>query len=77
MTLSDIFSSLTFDNISGKVGHDYDYWYDIDNIKSELSANILSAYINNNQDTLNIINQIKPLKEIKGKVVKKYDRYTR
>lgn len=77
MTLSDIFSSLTFDNISGKVGHDYDYWYDIDNIKSELSANILSAYINNNQDTLNIINQIKPLKEIKRKVVKEYDRYTR
>lgn len=77
MTLSDIFSSLTFDNIAGKIGHDYDYWYDIDNIKSELSANIMSAYINNNADTLNIIDSISVLKDIKKEVVKNYDRYTR
>lgn len=77
MTLSDIFSSLTFDNIAGNIGHDYNYWYDIDNIKSELSANIMSAYLNNNTDTLNIINSISALKNIKKEVVKKYDKYTR
>ena len=77
MTLSDMFSSLTFDNIAGNIGHDYDYWYDIDNIKSELSANIMSAYLNNNTDTLNIINSISALKNIKKEVVKKYDKYTR
>lgn len=77
MTLSDIFSSLTYDNIAGKAGHDFDYWYDIDNIKSELSANIMSAYLNNNQDTLKVINSIKSLKNIKEEVIKKYDKYTR
>lgn len=77
MTLSDIFSSLTFDNIAGNIGHDYDYWYDIDNIKSELSANIMTAYLDNNTDTLNIIDSINALKNIKEEVVKKYDRYTR
>lgn len=77
MSLSDIFSSLTFDNIAGNIGHDYDYWYDINNIKSELSANIMSAYLNNNTDTLNIINSISALKNIKKEVVKKYDKYTR
>lgn len=77
MTLSDIFSSLTYDNIAGNVGHDFDYWYDIDNIKSELSANIMSAYLNNNTDTLNIIDSIKSLKNIKKEVIKKYDKYTR
>lgn len=77
MFLSDIFSSLTFDNIAGNIGHDYDYWYNIDNIKSELSANIVSAYLNNNTDTLKIIESISALKNIKEEVVKKYDRYTR
>lgn len=77
MTLSDIFSSLTYDNIAGRVGHDFNYWYDIDNIKSELSANIMSAYLNNNQDTLKIIDSIKSLKNIKEEVIKKYDKYTR
>ena len=77
MPLSDIFSSLTFDNIAGNIGHDYDYWYDIDNIKSELSANIMSAYLNNNTDTLKIIDSISALKNIKKEVVKKYDKYTR
>jgi len=77
MTLSDIFSSLTYDNIAGSVGHDFDYWYDIDNIKSELSANIMSAYLNNNIDTINVIDSIKFLKNIKEEVIKKYDKYTR
>lgn len=77
MTLSDIFSSLTYDNIAGKVGHDFDYWYDINNIKSELSANIMSAYLNNNADTLRVIDSINSLKNIKEEVIRKYDKYTR
>ena len=77
MTLSDIFSSLTYDNIAGNIGHDFDYWYNINNIKSELSANIMSAYLNNNTDTLNIIDSINSLKNIKEEVIKKYDKYTR
>lgn len=77
MTLSDIFSSLTYDNVAGNIGHDFDYWYDIDNIKSELSANIMSAYLNNNIDTFKIIDNISSLKKIKEEVIKKYDKYTK
>ena len=38
---------------------------------------IMSAYLNKNQDTLNIINSINGLKQIKEKVVKLYNDYTR
>ena len=75
MTLGDIFSGLTYDNIAGKYGHDYNYWYDIDNVKSELTANIMSAYLNNNTDTLNVIGEIVPLNNIKKEVIRKYGKY--
>lgn len=75
MTLGDIFSSLTYDNISGRFGHDYDYWYDNFNVKSELSANIMSAYLNFNKDTLDVINEITSLKDMKEKVIKKYEKF--
>ena len=78
MTLSDIFSAITNGRISGNYMHSIKYWIeDTTRVEKELSANIMSAYLNKNQDTLNIINSIKGLKEIKEKVVKLYNDYTR
>ena len=78
MTLSDIFSAITNGKISGNYMHSSIYWLeDSTRIEKELSANIMSAYLNKNQDTLNIINSINGLKEIKEKVVKLYNDYTR
>lgn len=78
MTLSDIFSAITNGKITGDYGHEANYWVkDSTRIEKELSANIMSAYLNKNQDTLNIIDSINGLKEIKEKVVKLYNDYTR
>lgn len=78
MTLSDIFSAITNGKITGNYGHEANYWVkDSTRIEKELSANIMSAYLNKNQDTLNIIDSINGLKEIKEKVVKLYNDYTR
>lgn len=78
MTLSDIFSAITNGKISGNYMHSSKYWInDSTRIEKELSANIMSAYLNKNQDTLNIINSINGLKQIKEKVVKSYNDYTR
>lgn len=78
MTLSDIFSAVTNGKITGNIAHDKDYWLeDITRVEKEISANIMSAYLTNNKDTLDIIDSIKGLKEIKEKVVKKYDKYTK
>ena len=78
MTLSDIFSAITNGKITGNYGHEADYWVkDSTKIEKELSANIMSAYLNKNQETLNIIDSINGLKEIKEKVVKTYHDYTR
>lgn len=78
MSIGDIFSAVTNGKITGNYGHEANYWVkDSTRIEKELSANIMSAYLNKNQDTLNIINSIKELKEIKEKVVKLYNDYTR
>lgn len=78
MTLSDIFSAITNGKISGNYMHSSKYWIeDPTRIEKELSANIMSAYLNKNQDTLNIIDSINGLKEIKEKVVRLYNDYTR
>lgn len=78
MTLSDIFSAITNGKITGNYGHEANYWVkDSTRIEKELSANIMSAYLNKNQDTLNTIDSINGLKEIKEKVVKLYNDYTR
>ena len=78
MTLSDIFSAITNSKISGNYNHSNRYWLeDTTRIEKELSANIMSAYLTNNKDTLDIINRISGLKEIKEKVVKLYNDYTK
>lgn len=78
MTLSDIFSAITNSKISGNYNHSSKYWLeDVTRIEKELSANIMSAYLTNNKDTLDIINSISGLKEIKEKVVKLYNDYTK
>lgn len=78
MTLSDIFSAVTNGKIAGNYMHSSEYWLkDITRVEKELSANIMSAYLNNNKDTLDILDSIKGLKEIKEKVVKKYNDYTK
>lgn len=78
MTLSDIFSAITNGKISGNYMHTSRYWLeDTTRVEKELSANIMSAYLTNNKDTLEIINSISGLKEIKEKVVKLYNDYTR
>lgn len=78
MTLSDIFSAVTNNKVVGKIGHNNSYWNDDSSrIAKEISANIMSAYLNNNKITLDILDSIPSLKEIKRKVVKKYDKYTK
>lgn len=78
MTLSDIFSAITNSKIAGNYNHLNRYWLeDVTRIEKELSANIMSAYLTNNKDTLDIINSISGLKEIKEKVVKLYNDYTK
>lgn len=76
MTLGDIFSAVTNGKIAGNYGHESKYWLnDITRIEKEISANIMSAYLTENKDTLEVLNSIKELKEIKEKVVKKYNGY--
>lgn len=78
MTLSDIFSAITNGKITGNYGHDNNYWLkDNTRVEKELSANIMSACLTNNKDTLYVIDNIQGLKEIKEKVVKAYHDYTR
>ena len=78
MTLSDIFSAVTNGKITGNYGHDSNYWSkDVMRTEKELSANIMSAYLNKNKDTLDVIDSIGSLKEIKEKVVKLFNDYTR
>ena len=76
--VSPIFSAVTNSKISGSYNHSSKYWLeDVTRIEKELSANIMSAYLTNNKDTLDIINSISGLKEIKEKVVKLYNDYTK
>ena len=78
MTLSDIFSAVTNNRVVGKIGHDTAYWNEDESRRTkEISANIMSAYLNDNKDTLDVINEINSLKQIKEKVVKEYGKYTR
>lgn len=78
MTLSDIFSATTNGKITGNIAHSKDYWIeDITRVEKEISANIMSAYLTNNKDTLDILDNIKGLQKIKEKVVKEYDKYTK
>ena len=78
MTLSDIFSAITNNRVVGKIGHDETYWNEEETRRAkEMSANIMSAYLNNNKDTLDVINEINSLKQIKEKVVKEYGKYTK
>ena len=76
MTIGDIFSALTYGKITTNFGHNTSYWIeDNTRIEKELSANIMSAYLTNNKDTLNIIKNISGLREIKEKVVKEYGNF--
>ena len=78
MSVGDILSAITNGKITGNYGHDTNYWLkDNTRIEKELSANIMSAYLTNNKDTLYVIDNIQGLKEIKEKVVKAYHDYTR
>ena len=76
--MSDIFSAITNGKITGNYGHEANYWAkDSTRIEKELSANIMSAYSNKNQATLNTIDSINGLKEIKEKVVRLYNDYAK
>lgn len=78
MSIGDIFSAVTNGKITGNYGHDNNYWLkDNTRVEKELSANIMSACLTNNKDTLYVIDNIQGLKEIKEKVVKAYHDYTR
>lgn len=78
MSIGDIFSAVTNGKITGNYGHDNNYWLkDNTRVEKELSANIMSACLTNNKDTLSVIDNVQGLKEIKEKVVKAYHDYTR
>lgn len=78
MTSSDIFFTITNGKILGNYMHSNKYWLENETrIEQEFSVKIMSSYLNKNQDTLNIVNSINGLKQIKEKVVKLYNDYTR
>lgn len=72
MAISDIFSAITNNQIKGAFYHDSSRWKN-HNIKyNEIVANIMTAYITNNNYALELIEEIKPLNKIK-ELLEKYE----
>lgn len=73
MTLSDIFSAITNNELHGNFYHNSDKWM-IHEVKyKEVVANILTAEITDNKITLEVIKEIKPLQRIKERLLKEYE----
>lgn len=73
MTISDIFSAVTNNQIKGAFYHDSSKWEKHSVKYSEVVANILTAEITNNKYSLELINKIKPLDRIRERLLKEYE----
>lgn len=74
MALSDIFSYLTDGKLKGDFGHSLEYWANDDIIANETLANILSSYITDDNKLFEIIDDIKPLKDLKEEMINIYEK---
>lgn len=77
MCLSDLFSAISNNKIKGNYYHSSTYWSSQNKKISEIMANIETIYLRKDKTAMSIIENIRPLKEIKEKVVKKYNEFTR
>ena len=73
MTISDIFSAVTNNQIKGAFYHDSSKWKKHSIKYSEVVANILTADITNNKYSLELIKEIKPLNRIRERLLKEYE----
>lgn len=73
MTISDIFSAVTNNQIKGAFYHDSSKWKNQSIKHSEVVANILTADITKNKYSLELIEEIKPLNRIRERLLKKYE----
>lgn len=73
MTISDIFSAVTDNQIKGAFYHDSSKWKKHSIKYSEVVANILTAEITNNKYSLELIKEIKPLDRIRERLLKEYE----
>lgn len=72
MELSDVFSAITQNQITGNYIHDNDYWENKLNVERELKADMFTAYLTENKDLEEIAKSIKPLNNIRKEVIKAY-----
>lgn len=73
MTISDIFSAVTDNQIRGAFYHDSSKWKNHKIKHSEVVSNIITAYLTNNKHSLKLIKEIKPLDRIRERLLKEYD----
>lgn len=73
MTISDIFSAVTDNKIRGAFYHDSSKWKNHSIKYSEVVSNIITAEITNNQYSLKLIKEIKPLNRIRERLLNEYD----
>lgn len=73
MTISDIFSAVTNNQIRGAFYHDSSKWKQHNVKYSEVVANIITADITNNNYSLELIKEIKPLNRIRERLLKEYE----
>ena len=73
MTISDIFSAVTNNQIKGAFYHDSSKWKKHSIKYSEVVSNILTADITNNKYSLELIKEIKPLNRIRERLLKEYE----
>lgn len=73
MSLSDIFSNITRNEIYGYYSHSNDYWNKQGNSEHELIAGLLTEYITDDKQSLKLIKEIEPLQEILERIVKSFE----
>ncbi len=73
MSISDIFSCITDNNLYGNFMHSDEYWSRMGNKEREIIANLYTEYIVGDKESLDFINSILPLKELLRKVVEVYE----
>lgn len=76
MSLSDIFSCLTDNKIKGAFRHADGYWAKTANKERELTADLLTEYIVDDVESLELIRGIEPLDDILKGLVDTYGRET-
>lgn len=70
MALCDIMSALSNGKLTGDFGHLSEYWNNDMIVLNELSANLISSEIVNNNVVKNLLEEIPPLKELKEECIK-------